>query len=126
MAVAVALLVSLLAVRALGTTDLNPVSGVSKLSQLVFAVVAPGKLVSNIVAGGIAEAGAQQAGDMMQDLRTGLLHGVSPRAQFVVQLVGSVFSCFFALAAWHLYTSAYSIPGNFWLQWTCYGASLFF
>lgn len=32
--VAIALLVALLAVRALGETDLNPVSGVGKLSQV--------------------------------------------------------------------------------------------
>jgi uncharacterized oligopeptide transporter (OPT) family protein len=103
--VAVALLVALLAVRALGETDLNPVSGVGKLSQVdctvlakpftcsipavthntacqrnilimhcgvsqaIFAVLAPGKIVPNLVAGAIAEAGAQQAGDMMQDFK---------------------------------------------------------
>jgi hypothetical protein len=54
------------ACRALGTTDLNPVSGVGKVSQLVFAVVAPGAVLPNLVAGAIAEAGAQQAGDLMQ------------------------------------------------------------
>lgn len=74
-AVAVSLLVSVLAIRALGETDLNPVSGVGKLSQLVFAVVAPGNVVANLVAGAIAEAGAQQAGDMMQDFKTAALLG---------------------------------------------------
>ena len=33
-------------------------SGVGKLSQLVFAIVAPGHVVANIVAGALAEAGA--------------------------------------------------------------------
>ena len=51
-------LVSVLAVRALGVTDLNPVSGVGKLSQIVFAVVSPGKVLPNLVAGAISEAGA--------------------------------------------------------------------
>ena len=46
--------------RALGETDLNPVSGLGKLSQLVFSVLQPGNVVANIVAGGVAEAGAQQ------------------------------------------------------------------
>jgi hypothetical protein len=32
----------------------------------VFAVVSPGAVVPNLVAGAIAEAGAQQAGDLMQ------------------------------------------------------------
>lgn len=91
-AVVLALLVAVLAVRALGETDLNPVSGVGKLSQVrpavgaggvlrvlwrlrvvwrcltpcvcrvhtgqaVFALVSPGNVLSNLVAGAIAEAG---------------------------------------------------------------------
>jgi OPT oligopeptide transporter protein len=47
-------------VRALGETDLNPVSGLGKISQLLFAVIQPGNIVANIIAGGVAEAGAQQ------------------------------------------------------------------
>jgi hypothetical protein len=38
-------------VRALGETDLNPVSGLGKISQLLFAVLQPGNVVANIVAG---------------------------------------------------------------------------
>ena len=59
-----------------GQTDLNPTSAIGKLSQVVFAIISPGRVVANIVAGAIAEAGAQQAGDMMQvTLVTGLLAG---------------------------------------------------
>ena len=76
-----ACLIAVLAVRALGQTDLNPVSAVGKLSQIIFALVAPGHVVANVVAGAIAEAGAMQAGDLMQDLKTGHLLGASPRAQ---------------------------------------------
>lgn len=47
-------------VRALGETDLNPVSGLGKISQLFFAWIQPGNIVANIIAGGVAEAGAQQ------------------------------------------------------------------
>jgi hypothetical protein len=38
-------------VRALGETDLNPVSGLGKISQLLFAVLQPGNIVANLVAG---------------------------------------------------------------------------
>ena len=47
----------------------------------------------------------------MQDLKTGYILRASPRAQFFVQLIGSLFSVVFAMAAWYLYTSAYTIPG---------------
>lgn len=89
-AVLLAAFISILAVRALGETDLNPAGGIGKISQamyecyvvclsfvmqIVFAVVTPGKVVANIIAGAIAEAGAIQAGDMMQDFKTAHLLG---------------------------------------------------
>jgi OPT family oligopeptide transporter len=96
LAVAVAMFLSILGVRALGETDLNPVSGIGKLAQLFYAGVMPGGILANLIAGGIAEAGAQQAGDLMQDLKTGHLLKASPKAQFYGQMIGSFASAFIA------------------------------
>ena len=85
-------------------------SGVEQM-QGVFAVIAPGRVVPNLVAGAIAEAGAQQAGDMMQDFKTAHLLGVCPRAQFYAMLMGSFASVFVSVGAYALYTSAFQIPG---------------
>lgn len=104
-------LLSVLGVRALGETDLNPVSGLGKISQLFFAWIQPGNIVANIIAGGVAEAGAQQAGDLMQDLKTGHLIHASPRAQFFGQLIGSCLSIIVTTTAYTLYNRAYEIPG---------------
>jgi hypothetical protein len=56
-AVMMALLLSIMGVRALGETDLNPVSGISKLAQLFFAVIIPqsnkSSVLINLVAGAI-------------------------------------------------------------------------
>ncbi|KAJ8588465.1 OPT superfamily oligopeptide transporter [Rhizopogon salebrosus TDB-379] len=104
-------LLSILGVRALGETDLNPVSGLGKISQLLFAWIQPGNVVANIIAGGVAEAGAQQAGDLMQDLKTGHLLRASPRAQFYGQLIGSSLSIIVSTTAYTLYQRAYTIPG---------------
>jgi len=104
-------MLSIIGVRALGETDLNPVSGLGKISQLFFAWIQPGNIVANIIAGGVAEAGAQQAGDLMQDLKTGHLCHASPRAQFFGQLIGSSVSILVTTTAYALYTRAYTIPG---------------
>lgn len=77
----------------------------------MFALIAPGRVVPNLVAGAIAEAGAQQAGDMMQDFKTAHLLGVCPRAQFYAMLMGSAASVFVSVGAYALYTSAFVIPG---------------
>ncbi|KAI7891754.1 OPT oligopeptide transporter protein-domain-containing protein [Mucor mucedo] len=106
-----AMFLSVLGVRALGETDLNPVSGIGKISQILAGGLMPGAIVANLIAGGIAEAGAQQAGDLMQDLKTGYLLDASPKAQFYGQLIGSLFSSFVSTGAYLLYTSVYVIPG---------------
>jgi OPT family oligopeptide transporter len=115
-AIALALVLSVLGVRALGETDLNPVSGIGKVSQLVFAVIIPRNnpkaIIINLIAGGIAEAGAQQAGDLMQDLKTGHLLGASPKVQFYGQLIGSIWSAIISAGIYKLYTHVYEIPGD--------------
>ena len=98
--------------------------------QIVFAVVAPGNVVANVIAGAIAEAGAIQAGDMMQDFKTahlvgeGLLgtdqpkydgcfaSGVPPRPQFFAQIIGSFASVFLSVGVYVLYTTAWDVPGE--------------
>lgn len=56
-AVLMALVLSIMGVRALGETDLNPVSGISKLAQLFFAFIIPqshkSSVLINLVAGAI-------------------------------------------------------------------------
>ena len=64
LAIIVAMFLSVLGVRALGETDLNPVSGIGKISQIIFSGLMPGNILANLIAGGIAEAGAQQAGKL--------------------------------------------------------------
>lgn len=66
LALLLALILSIMGVRALGETDLNPVSGISKITQLIFALVtpkgSPNAVIINLVAGAISESGALQAG----------------------------------------------------------------
>ena len=108
-AVFMALVLSIMGVRALGETDLNPVSGISKLAQLFFALIIPqsnkSSVLINLVAGAVSEAGALQAGDMMQDLKTGHLLGAAPKAQFWGQVIGATAGAVVSAFIYRLYTS---------------------
>lgn len=115
-----ALVLSLMGVRALGETDLNPVSGISKLTQLFFAFALPNSITLNLLAGAISESGALQAGDLLQDLKTGHLLGASPAAQFYGQLIGSAFGAIVSACAYRLYTRVYEIPGPLFQMPTAY------
>jgi len=115
-AVLMALVLSIMGVRALGETDLNPVSGISKLAQLFFALIIPqsnkNSVIINLVAGAVSEAGALQAGDLMQDLKTGHLLGAAPNAQFWGQIIGSTVGAVVSALIYRLYTSVYDVPGD--------------
>ncbi|TGO26501.1 hypothetical protein BPAE_0058g00190 [Botrytis paeoniae] len=114
--VPVALILSIMGVRALGETDLNPVSGISKLAQLFFALIIPqsnkNSILINLVAGAVSEAGALQAGDLMQDLKTGHLLGAAPNAQFWGQIIGSAVGAVVSALIYKLYTNVYQVPGD--------------
>jgi len=115
-AVFMALILSIMGVRALGETDLNPVSGISKLAQLFFALIIPqsnkNSVLINLIAGAVSEAGALQAGDLMQDLKTGHLLGAAPNAQFWGQIIGSAVGAVVSALIYRLYTSVYEVPGG--------------
>ncbi|KAK2748600.1 hypothetical protein FQN55_004153 [Onygenales sp. PD_40] len=122
-----ALFLSIMGVRALGETDLNPVSGISKLTQLIFALATPASgntrrtaVVTNLLAGAVSEAGALQAGDMMQDLKTGHLLGASPKAQFYGQAIGSLFGALISTAVYKLYINVYDVPSSMFQVPTAY------
>ncbi|KAJ5987483.1 hypothetical protein N7451_011848 [Penicillium sp. IBT 35674x] len=122
-----AVLLSIMGVRALGETDLNPVSGISKLTQLLFSLITPAShfsrrtaLVTNLLAGAVSESGALQAGDMMQDLKTGHLLGASPKAQFYGQMIGSLVGAILSTAVYKMYVNVYEIPGEMFQTPTAY------
>ncbi|OAL52309.1 OPT superfamily oligopeptide transporter [Pyrenochaeta sp. DS3sAY3a] len=119
LALVLSLFLSIMGVRALGETDLNPVSGISKLTQLVFALVTPttgpgakNAVIINLVAGAVSESAALQAGDLLQDLKCGHLIGAAPNAQFWGQMIGSAVGAVLSAVVYKLYTHVYTIPGG--------------
>ncbi|KAF5852944.1 hypothetical protein GGP41_001535 [Bipolaris sorokiniana] len=122
-----ALFLSIMGVRALGETDLNPVSGISKLTQLVFALVTPttglaakNAVIINLVAGAVSESAALQAGDLLQDLKCGHILGAAPNAQFWGQMIGSAVGAVVSAVVYKLYTNVYTIPGGLFEVPTAY------
>ncbi|KAJ0424842.1 oligopeptide transporter, OPT family [Aspergillus carlsbadensis] len=127
LATLLAVLLSIMGVRALGETDLNPVSGISKLTQLLFSLATPSAhfsrrsaLITNLLAGAVSESGALQAGDMMQDLKTGHILGASPKAQFYGQIIGSLVGAVLSTAVYKMYINVYEVPGPMFQTPTAY------
>jgi len=106
-------LFSFIGVLSAGTTDINPVSTVAKVSQLVFGGVAKGAgtptgqaQLLNLVGGTIAAGSAAQSTDMTGDLKTGYLLRAKPRVQFIAQCCGAVVAIFLNVGLYILFTTA--------------------
>jgi len=109
LALVLSVVIALACVRVLGEADINPVSGLAKLSQAAFLLVSCSP-ASNLLAGAIAEAVAAQSADLMMDLRTGLDLGVDPRRQVVAQVIGTCVGIVVSAAAYALLSSAVGVP----------------
>lgn len=99
-------------VRSVGETDVNPVGGLGKVTQLVFGGLAPGQMTTNLMAAAITAGGASQAADMMQDLKTGYLLGASPRKLFIAQLGGLVAGVIFVVPVFKILTNAWELGSD--------------
>lgn len=111
LAIALSSILAAIAVRSTGETDINPIGGMGKVTQLAYGAVAPGSMSTNLMAAGITGAGASQAGDMMQDLKTGHLLGASPRKQLLAQLIGIAGGILICVPIYMLFMSAYGLAG---------------
>ncbi|KAI0312850.1 oligopeptide transporter [Amylostereum chailletii] len=113
LALILSFLFSFIGVQSSGYTDVNPISTVAKVSQLVFGGIGKGQGIEvtsaqrlNLVAGTVAAGAAAQAVDMTGDLKTGYLLRAKPRNQFVAQIVGAVVAVFLTVGLFVLFTSA--------------------
>jgi OPT family oligopeptide transporter len=105
-------LLSVIATRCVGETDINPVGGMGKVTQLVYAGLAPHQITTNLLSAGIVAAGASQCGDLMGDLKTGHILKVHAKKQFITQCIGIVFGILVCIPIYKLFDTAYVIGGN--------------
>jgi uncharacterized oligopeptide transporter (OPT) family protein len=77
----------LVGLRVLGETSWGPISALSNMMQGLFAAIAPGNNVANMVSSGTTGTIATSSEAIMQDYKTGYLISSTPRAMTIVQLL---------------------------------------
>ena len=76
--------------RVQGETGLTPVGAMGKVTQLVVGVAIPGDVSANLMTANVTGGSASQCSDLMNDLKTGIVLGSTPKSQLVSQLFGAV------------------------------------
>jgi uncharacterized oligopeptide transporter (OPT) family protein len=112
--VALALLASLVTgvvvARSIGETAAMPLGTLGRITQLVLAPMTPTSAVS-IVAASIPASGGAQTGQTLETLKVGQKLGGSPRGQILAQIAGALVGAPFAVGAYAMLTSAYTVGG---------------
>ena len=73
-----------------------------KITQFVYAVLAPADKTVNLMTAGITAGAAGSSADLLTDLKSGYLLGANPRKQFLAQFVGTFFGVVAVVPAWYL------------------------
>ncbi len=93
---------ALVACRATGETDTTPIGAMGKITQLVYALLAPADKTINLMTAGTTAGAAGSSADLLTDLKSGYLLGANPRQQFLAQLYGVFFGVVAVVPAWYL------------------------
>jgi uncharacterized oligopeptide transporter (OPT) family protein len=113
---AVAILLSiplmLVGLRALGETNWGPIGALSNLTQALFAGIAPGNLVANVVPSGTAGTVASTSEGLMQDYRAGYIIGSTPRSMFIAQIIGAPIGAAALAFTYPLLVKTYGLIGD--------------
>jgi OPT family oligopeptide transporter len=85
---ALTFLLATVAARVTGETDITPIGAMGQVTQLLFGLIAPGQVTTNLMAANVTGGAASQCADLMQDLKSGQLLGANSRKLAVAQLTG--------------------------------------
>jgi uncharacterized oligopeptide transporter (OPT) family protein len=80
---------ALVATRVSGEANITPVGAMGKVTQLIFAVLAPAQPAANLMSACVTGGSASQCADMMHDLKTGTMIGTPPRLLVIAQTFGA-------------------------------------
>ena len=87
-AVLLTFLLSIVAARATGETDITPIGAMGKITQLTYGLLHPKVIETNLMTASITAGAASHCADLLTDLKTGYLLGGNPRKQLISQLFG--------------------------------------
>ena len=89
LAILLSLPLMLVGLRVFGETNWAPISALSNMMQGIFGLLAPGQILTNMVASGTTGSVATQSESLMQDYKAGHMIGSSPKYLTIMQLIGT-------------------------------------
>ena len=106
----------LVGIRVLGETNWGPISALSNMMQAIFGLVAPGRIMPNMVSSGVTGSVASESEGLMQCYKTGDMIGSTPRYLTYAQLLAIPVGAAAVSYVYPLLRNTYGIGGENGLQ----------
>ncbi len=107
-----AFLLSVVAARATGETDVTPIGAMGKITQLLFGVLVPGNAAANLMTATVTAGAASHSADLLTEVKTGYLLGGAPRKQFWAQILGVFAGAFVCVPVYFLIAKPEKLGGE--------------
>jgi OPT family oligopeptide transporter len=100
--VAFTFVLSLVACRATGETDITPIGAMGKVTQLFYGVTIPQNATANLMTAAVTAGAASSSADLLTDLKSGYLLGANPRKQTIAQMLGIIAGTLVVVPIWYV------------------------
>jgi putative OPT family oligopeptide transporter len=102
LSVVMSFILALVACRSTGETDITPIGPMGKITQLIYALLAPSNMTTNLMTASVSANTSSSSADLLTDLKSGYLLGANARRQFFAQFIGVFFGTVAIVPAWYL------------------------
>jgi uncharacterized oligopeptide transporter (OPT) family protein len=100
-AVPLVFIFTLIGVNSTALTSITPTGALGKITQLVYAGLAPGNITTNIATAGIGAEVAGGASNLIQNIKPGYMLGGKPRLQAIGHVIGAFSGAIFSVAVFY-------------------------
>lgn len=88
LAIPLVFIMTLIAVNSTGLTGITPGGALGKLTQVTYAILAPGNMSTNLATAGITGEVSLNASNLLMDIKPGYMLGARPRLQAIGHVLG--------------------------------------
>ncbi|HLD44893.1 MAG TPA: OPT/YSL family transporter, partial [bacterium] len=95
-------IMTLISVHSTALTAITPSGPVGKITQLIYAVVSPGNITTNIMSACVAAETSSSASNLLMDIKPGYMLGAKPRQQALGHVLGVIVGVLVAVPVFYM------------------------
>ena len=112
LAVLVTFFLAAVAARTAAEVGINPIGAMGKVTQLLYGILSPGNMTTNLMAANVTAGAACTTSDTLSNLKVGHMVGAHPRKQFIAQMFGVIAGSLACVPAYYILVPDVNMLGS--------------